>query len=234
MGTLRFSDREDAGRQLAEELKGFAKDNPIVIALPRGGVPVGFEVARRLGAPLDIWVVRKIGVPWHQELGVGAVAEGGQVFVSRELIEHVGMTGLELAQATETKRREVEERVRKFRGDRPRPSLAGRVVLLVDDGIATGGTMRAAIEAIRAEQPKQLVLAVPVAAPDTLTELGPLVDRVVCLLTPEDLHAIGLWYDDFTQVADEEVSRLLERARSQPPPRPRFSPPQRGVRHGTR
>lgn len=213
MGRLRFRDREDAGRQLASELRGYAKDSPIVIALPRGGVPVGFEVARALGAPLDIWVVRKIGVPWHPELGVGAIAEGGQLFVARELINQIGLSGLELAQLTETKRREVEQRVRLFRGDRPRPSLRGRTVLLVDDGIATGGTVHAAIEAIRAEEPKHLVLAVPVAAPDSLSELGPLVDRVVCLLTPSDLHAIGLWYDDFTQVPDEEVLRLLERAR---------------------
>ncbi|MDP1827656.1 MAG: phosphoribosyltransferase [Archangium sp.] len=233
MSRLRFRDREDAGLRLASELRGYAKDSPIVIALPRGGVPVGFEIARALGAPLDIWVVRKIGVPWHQELGVGAIAEGGQLYISRPLIEQIGLTGLELAQMTETKRREVEERVRLFRGDRPRPSLRGRTVLLVDDGIATGGTMRAVIEAIRAEGPKQLVLAVPVAAPDTLSELGQLVDRVVCLLTPTDLHAIGLWYDDFTQVPDEEVLRLLERARRAPPPLPSVKPGP-GVSHARR
>jgi putative phosphoribosyl transferase len=227
MGRLRFRDRQDAGQQLAGELRDFAKDSPLVLALPRGGVPVAFEVARALGAELDVWVVRKLGVPWHQELGVGAVAEGGQVFVSREIIEQVGLTGLELAQITETKRREVAERVRKFRGDRPRPLLQGRTVILVDDGIATGGTARAAIEAIRSEAPKKLVLAVPVAAPDSLSALGTLVDRVVCLLTPTDLHAIGLWYDDFTQVPDEEVIRLLERSRHDQqhlPPKPRSSP----------
>lgn len=215
MAALRFRDREDAGRQLAAELRDCAKDHPLVLALPRGGVPVGFEVARALGADLDVWVVRKIGVPWHPELGVGAVAEGGQVFISRDLIERVGLSGLELAKATETKRREVEERVARFRGDHPRPVLRGRTVLLVDDGIATGGTMHAAIEAVRSEDPKKIILAVPVAAPDTLSELGQLVDRVVCLLTPTNLHAIGLWYDDFTQVPDEEVARLLERARTE-------------------
>lgn len=209
----RFVDREEAGRALAAELMEYAQEQPIVLALPRGGVPVGYEIARALSAPLDIWVVRKIGVPWHPELGVGAVAEGGQVHISQDIVAHVGLSQADLEKATELKKREVEERVRKFRGDRPRPSLKDRTVLLVDDGIATGGTVHAAIRSIRAEKPKKLVLAVPVAAPDTLEELGPLVDRVVCLLAPVSLHAIGLWYQDFTQVPDEEVIRLLERAR---------------------
>lgn len=217
MARTRFRDREEAGRLLAAELAEYAKDRPLVLGLPRGGVPVAFEVARALGAELDIWVVRKIGVPWHPELGVGAVAEGGLVYISREILEQVGLSGLDLAEATETKRREVAERVKKFRGDRARPPLRGRTVILVDDGIATGGTVHAAIAAIRSESPKKIILAVPVAAPDSLSELGKDVDRVVCLLTPTNLRAIGLWYEDFTQVLDSEVVRLLEQSRREQP-----------------
>lgn len=213
MAKLRFKDREDAGRQLGAELRSYAKERPLIIAIPGGGVPVGFEVARALGAPLDIWVVKKIGVPWHPELGVGAIAEGGQLSISRALIDEIGLTGIELAEATEPKRREVAEQVRQLRGDRLRPALRGRMVVLVDDGIATGGTIQAAVEAVRAEAPKLIVLAVPVAAPEVLSLLSARVDRVVCLHTPAPLHAIGLWYEDFAQVPDTEVSRLLELAR---------------------
>ncbi len=217
MGKLRFRDREDAGQQLGAELRSYAKERPIVIAVPAGGVPVGFEVARALGAPLDVWVVKKIGVPWHPELGVGAIAEGGQLSISRSLIDDIGLTGVELAQATETKRREVAEQVKKLRSDRLRPVVRGRMVVLVDDGIDTGGTILAAIEAIRAENPKLIVLAVPVAPPNVLGQLGARVDRLVCLHTPTDLHAIGLWYDDFPPVPDEYVVQLLERARRSHP-----------------
>jgi putative phosphoribosyl transferase len=209
----RFRDREDAGRRLAAELRAYAAEHPIIIALPRGGVPVGYEVARALDAPLDVWVVRKIGVPWHPELGIGAVAEGGYVHITPEVLRHIELSDDELSLATESKRREVEERVRRFRGDHPRPVLHGRTVIVVDDGIATGGTVRAAIQSIRAENPSKIVLAVPVAAPDTLGALASEVDHVVCLLTPSNLHAIGLWYEDFSQVPDVEVVRLLDRAR---------------------
>ena len=217
MVRLRFRDRADAGRQLALELRDLAKEHPLVLALPRGGVPVAVEVARALGAQLDVWVVRKIGVPWQPELGIGAIAEGGAVFISRELIEPVGLTGLELATVTESKRKELAERVRKFRGDHPRPAVQGRTVILVDDGIATGGTVHAALLAIREQAPKKVILAVPVAAPETLSELGREVDRVVCLMTPTHLRAIGLWYEDFTQVLDTEVVRALELARKETP-----------------
>ena len=209
----RFRNREEAGRLLAERLRAFAGEQPIVLALPRGGVPVAYEVARALGAPLDVWVVRKIGVPWHPVLGLGAVAEGGHVHLSRDILERVPLDEGQLERAIEAKRREVEERVRKFRGDRARPVLKDRTVILVDDGIATGGTVRAVIESVRAEGPKVIVLAVPVAAPETVQALSREVDQVVTLISPPDLFAIGLWYEDFTQVDDEEVVRALARAR---------------------
>lgn len=210
---MRFHNREDAGGRLAEELGDYAAEHPIVLALPRGGVPVGYEVARALSAPLDVCVVRKLGVPWHPELGVGAVAEGGHVHLTRGILDHVGLSEDDLAQLIATKRAEVEERVRVFRGGGPPPALRDRTVLLVDDGIATGGTVRAAVRAIRASHPRQIVLAVPVAAPDTLDELAPEVDRIVCILAPSDLYAIGLWYEQFDQVSDEEVVHILERSR---------------------
>jgi putative phosphoribosyl transferase len=173
----RFRDRRDAGLQLANELRSHSIDLPIVIALPRGGVKVGYEVARALHAPLDVWVVRKVGVPWHPELGVGAVAEGGYLYLSRDTMETLGLSD--------------------------------------DDGIATGGTVRAAVRAIRAEGPKRIMLAVPVAAADTLAELAPEVDQIVCLLTPRSMHAIGLWYEDFRQVSSDEVVLLLDMGREE-------------------
>jgi putative phosphoribosyl transferase len=211
----RFRDREEAGRELGAALRALAGEDPVVLALPRGGAPVALEVARALSAPLDVWIVRKIGVPWHPELGMGAVAEGNYVHLTRDVIGYVGISDDELEKATEQKRREVEERVRKFRAGRPPPELRDRTVIVVDDGIATGGTVRAAIGSIRAHRPKAIVLAVPVAAPDTVKALEAEVDRLVCLATPRDLHAIGLWYEDFGQVSDDEVVRILARAREE-------------------
>ncbi len=213
MNPARFQDRAEAGRRLAAALEVHAGEQPIVLGLPRGGVPVAYEVARALGAPLDVWVVRKVGVPWQPELGVGAVAEGDAVYLSEDMLAQLALPRAALADAVAVKRREVAERVRRFRGDRPAPTVRGQTVLLVDDGIATGGTVRAAILALRALAPRRLVLAVPVAAAQAVAELAPLVDRVVALLTPADLQAIGLWYEDFTQVSDDEVVELLERAR---------------------
>jgi putative phosphoribosyl transferase len=213
MAMRRFKDREQAGRKLAEALASYRTERPIVLALPRGGVPVGYEIARELAAPLDVWVVRKVGVPFRPELGMGAVSEGGEIYLNRDIVEYAGLSEEELALACERKLREVEERVRIFRGGRPAPSLRDRTVILVDDGIATGGTTRAAIRAVRAQRPSKLILAVPVASPDVVRALADEVDRVVCLLTPEDLYAIGMWYDDFTQVPDEAVIALLQRAR---------------------
>jgi putative phosphoribosyl transferase len=211
----RFSNRSEAGRMLASELSSYASESPIVLALPRGGVPVAYEVARALGAQLDVWVVRKIGVPWHPEVGVGAVDEDGYVYLNQDILDNIGLSGPVLDEAIGQKRREVEERVVRYRAGRPRPALGGRTVIVVDDGIATSGTVRAAIRSIRLQQPKTLVLAVPVAAAAVATTLASVVDRVVSLRTPRALYAIGLWYDDFTQVPDEEVVALLERARAE-------------------
>lgn len=212
---VRFRNREDAGRRLAAELQRLASEHPIVLALPRGGVPVGYEVAKALGAPLDVWVVRKVGVPWHQELGMGAVAEGGYLLLSRGIIDQLGVTEDELSGAIQREQARVTQRLRKFRGARPAPSLQDRTVVLVDDGIATGGTVRAAIRAIRAGSPRRIVLAVPVASADTLDALAAEVDELVCLAAPENLYAIGVWYDAFAQVQDDDVVRLLELAREE-------------------
>lgn len=214
-GAVHFRDRRDAGRQLGARLRGLEMAHPIVIALPRGGIEVGYEVARALNAPLDVWVVRKVGVPWHPELGLGAVAEGGYTYLATGMLAALGLSEGDLSAVIEKERVEVEERVRIFRGDRARPNLAGRSVLLVDDGIATGGTVRAAVHSMRTQSPKRLVLAVPVVSAEALEELAPEVDDIVCLLAPTSLHAIGLWYQDFRQVPNEEVVRLLELRREE-------------------
>lgn len=212
-GRQRFRDRRDAGRRLANLLAGYAAEAPVVLALPRGGVPVAYEIARKLNAELEVLVSRKVGVPWHRELGIGAVAEGGHVHVSPDVLATAGLGEEQLAAAIDAERDEVAVRVRRFRGDRPRVPLGGRTVILVDDGIATGGTVMAALAAIHAAGPRKVVLAVPVAPRDTLDALASEVDEVVCPLVPVDLHAIGLWYEDFEQVEDAEVVRLLEASR---------------------
>jgi putative phosphoribosyl transferase len=213
-----FSDRRDAGARLAEALDSFAnKSDVVVLALPRGGVPVGYEIAKQLGVPLDVLVVRKLGVPGHEELAMGAIASGGSLIVNRELVRTLGIPDATLHHTIERERRELERRERVFRGDRPPLDVTGKTVIVVDDGLATGSTMLAAIQALRARHPAQLVVAVPVASPDTCQTLRTYVDQMICLYTPEPFYGVGLWYDDFSQTTDEEVRELLERARREQP-----------------
>jgi predicted phosphoribosyltransferase len=172
-------------------------------------VPVGFEVARELGAPLDVFVVRKLGMPGHEEYAIGAIASGGVRIINEEAITAFGVTDDEIEAVTAAESAELERRERRYRDGRPPPEIAGKTVILVDDGLATGSTMRAAVEALREEGPARLVVAVPTAAPETCHEIGRLVDDMVCAMTPEPFYAVGLWYDDFGQTTDEEVHVLL-------------------------
>ncbi|HEY0971665.1 MAG TPA: alpha/beta family hydrolase [Gemmatimonadales bacterium] len=220
-----FQDRTEAGRRLAAALAHHSGDPDVrVLALPRGGVPVAYEVARALHAPLDVFIVRKLGLPGHEEFAMGAIASGGVSLVNEEVVRHFRVSDAEVERVIEDERRELERRERHYRGDRPLPELSGHVVILVDDGLATGATMRAAIAALRQELPARLVVAVPVAAADTCDELRAEVDEVVCLATPEPFRAVGLWYADFSQTTDEEVHALLDRAAGRPPAAPGGGP----------
>jgi len=211
---VRFRDRRHAGRELATKLAGEIEGPAVVLALPRGGVPVGLEIARGLGAPLDLVMVRKIGAPGQPELAVAAVANGEhpELVVNRDVVR---MTGADPVWLERQKRLELEEiarRRRRYLGTRPRPSLEERTAIVVDDGIATGATMLAALRAVRRAKPRALVLAVPVAPPDTIARLAPEADRIVCLHTPRDFMAVGQFYEDFAQTADEEVIAALAAA----------------------
>ncbi len=209
----RFRDRREAGRVLARLLGRYAgRDDVVVLALPRGGVPVAYEVAKALAAPLDVFVVRKLGVPGHGELAMGALASGGSLVLDERLIRslRIGEAAIERPLAAEA--RELERRERAYRGGRELPELAGKTVILVDDGLATGSTMRAAALAVRKHRPARIVVAVPVAAAQTCNELRADVDEVVCAVTPRAFHAVGLWYDDFSQTSDAEVRELLAQA----------------------
>jgi putative phosphoribosyl transferase len=209
----RFRDRAEAGRQLAERLRLYSgRDDVVVLALPRGGVPVAYEVANELGAPLGVFVVRKIGVPGHEELAMGAIASGGVLVLDEDLVRALGVERPELERAIALELRELERRQAAYDGGRSL-DVRGKTVILVDDGLATGATMRAAAEAVRAIAPARVVVAVPVAARETCDALRDAVEEVICELTPRPLHAVGLWYEDFSQTSDEEVRELLERAR---------------------
>lgn len=209
----RFRDRREAGRRLAADLARYANRADVrVLALPRGGVPVAFEVAIALDAPLDVFVVRKLGVPGHEEYAMGAIASGGVVLLNEQVVRAAGVSNAEVERVLEDERRELQRREQRYRGARAAPAVAGNTVLLVDDGLATGSSMLAAVQALRAEDPARVVVAVPVASPDTCETMRRAADEVVCSVTPEPFHAVGLWYEDFGQTTDDEVHDLLEQA----------------------
>jgi putative phosphoribosyl transferase len=205
-----FSDRRDAGRQLAEALATDGVDNPVVFGIPRGGVILGLEVARRLGGLLDVIVPAKIRAPGQPELGLGAVAADGSTYLDRQTIELLGVGEDYLQREIEERRKEILRRMIAYRGDREPVALKGRTAILVDDGIATGGTAIAAARSLRASEPEKLILAVPVAPRASLLKLEPEVDKVVCLRTPEPFVAVGAWYEDFGQVTDKEVREAIQ------------------------
>jgi putative phosphoribosyl transferase len=209
-----FHDRFEAGRVLATKLFAYAnRSDVLVLALPRGGVPVAFEVAMALHAPLDVFLVRKLGVPGHEELAMGAIASGGVMVRNDEVIAAAGIPSREIDKVLAREQQEMRRRAHLYRGDRPFPELRGCTAILVDDGLATGATMWAAVVALRQHQPARSIVAVPIAAPDICETLRAEVDDIVCAMTPEPLHAIGLWYDDFSQTTDEQVRDLLARAK---------------------
>lgn len=210
----RFLDRTEAGRELGAALapRYAGRADLLVLGLPRGGVPVAYEIAIALDAPLDVFVVRKLGLPGHEEFGIGAIATGGVRVVDDSVLRAYGVDPDTLEQISSRERQELERRERRYRDDRPPPTVRDRTVILVDDGLATGSTMRAAIAALRAEGPRTIVIAVPVGARETCRGVAHLVDDVVCLETPEPFYAVGLWYENFDQTDDEEVHELLERA----------------------
>lgn len=207
-----FDDRKDAGRRLAERLSSYRGRDVIVLALPRGGVEVGYEVARSLDAPLDVIVARKIGAPGQPELGIGAVAPGGVRILDPQAIRWLGVTDDQIAWIAAQEEEEMDRRLQEYRGNAAPMDLRGKTVILVDDGLATGVTARAAVEAVRNEGAREIVLAIPVCAAETAEAFRARVDSVVCVSTPPDFRAVGLWYRDFSQVTDEEVKALLERA----------------------
>ena len=207
---MRFRDRSEAGRQLATFLTGYAnRGDVVVLALPRGGVPVAFEIARSLHAPLEVFLVRKLGVPGHPELAMGAIATGGVRVLSHDIIGQLAITADEVEEVTQRERLELDRRDRMYRGNRPPTPLVKRTVILVDDGLATGATMEAAILAVRQSGPARVVVAAPVGAAETCERLRTIADEVVCASTPDFFQAVGLWYERFDQTSDEEVIELL-------------------------
>jgi predicted phosphoribosyltransferase len=213
--TILYQDRRDAGRRLAEALHAYeGRQDTVVLALPRGGVPVAYEVAQILNAPLDVFLVRKLGVPGHEELAMGAIASGGIRVLNRDIVDRLAIPARAIDQVVEAERRELERREQLYRGDQPPLDVRGKIVILIDDGLATGASMRAAVAGLKAHQPGKIVVAVPTASIDTCEEFKRLVDEIVCAATPEPFHGVGAWYNDFSQTSDEEVSRLLQDAGS--------------------
>jgi putative phosphoribosyl transferase len=211
-----FRDRREAGRKLAGKLQSYRdRADVLVLALPRGGVPVGFELAQELNLPLDVFVVRKLGVPWQPELAMGAVASGGIRFLNRDVVRALGVSDQEISETTAREEANVRQRDLLFRNNRPAPKIAGQTVLVVDDGLATGSSMRAAVAALRQRSPERIIVAVPVGSASTCQEFETVADEVLCLVTPEPFWAVGQWYDDFSPTTDQEVQELLQEAKHQ-------------------
>lgn len=204
-----FQDRGEAGKKLAEKLIQFHFQNPVVLALPRGGVPVGLEIAKILQAPLEVVVARKIGAPGNPEFGIGAISEGGVKVLDEQTITLLGLSEEEIENLAELEKKRLQERVEKYRKGQPLPSLEGKVAILVDDGLATGITAKAAIEALKKQHPQEIILATPVCARDRVAMLKAMVGKVVCLITSFKFKAVGTWYKDFRQISDEEVVEML-------------------------
>jgi len=212
-----FIDRRHAGRVLASRLTNYAgRDDVIVLALPRGGVPVAYEVASALGVPMDIFLVRKLGTPGHRELAMGAIASGGVRVLNEDVVRWYGISEAAIEHIAREEQEELARRERAYRDDRPAPDLANRIVILIDDGLATGSTMRAAAHAVRAQRPARVVIAVPVGAPQTCSELAAIADEVICVNTPEPFSAVGQWYLNFDQTDDTEVRELLRKSATTP------------------
>lgn len=207
-----FRNRTEAGRQLTEKLRHFQHQDVVVLALPRGGVPIGFEVARALHAPLDVFVVRKLGAPGQEELAMGAIASGGVRVLNHDVVQTLAISQQQVDAVSARETLELQRREKLYRGNRERVEVIGRTVILVDDGLATGSTMRAAVSALRRQKPNKVVVAVPVAARSTYAELQRAADEMVCLYTPLKFISVGQWYQDFSQTTDEQVSELLDAA----------------------
>jgi predicted phosphoribosyltransferase len=208
-----YRDRIDAGKQLALRLSNYAnRDDVLVLALPRGGVPVAFEVAKALHAPLDIFLVRKLGVPGHEELAMGAISTGGVRVLNDDVVDYLRIPGDVIDAVAADELRELERRELAYRGDRPEPEVRCKTVILIDDGLATGSTMRAAVKALRQQDPARIVVAVPISAAQTCDEYRMGVDEIICAQTPEPFMGVGMWYGDFSQTTDQEVSEILARS----------------------
>lgn len=209
-----YRDRVDAGKQLAKRLTDYAdRDDVLVLALPRGGVPVAYEVAKSLRVPLDIFLVRKLGVPGHEELAMGAISTGGVRVLNDDVVSYLGIPGDVIDAVAAGELKELERRERAYRGNLPEPDVRGKTVILIDDGLATGSTMRAAAAALRQQNPARIIVAVPVSAPQICDEYRMGVDEIICAKTPEPFLGVGMWYEDFSQTTDDEVRALLSKAR---------------------
>ena len=219
MNITQFKNRTEAGQLLAGSLLEYAhRDDVIVLGLPRGGVPVAYEVAQQLGVALDVLVVRKLGVPGWEEFAMGAIASGGVRVLNQETVRSCGITRQAIDEAVAAQTKELRRRELAYRGHPGVPEIKGKIVILVDDGIATGSTIRAAVEALRQQHPKRIIIAVPTASTDSCAMLKPMVDKLITLMMPPDFCAVGQWYEDFSQTTDAEVTQLLERAASHPQP----------------